>query len=540
MNYLPFRRISTLLDSATKNPNSTPFTIPGNLKIRNWNPIPLPHRTIPEPKGQDLDYVNVAYSYLVHSDWTKLDKLVSGLTPFRVKHVLLKVQKDHVVSLEFFKWVELRKPNSHTLEMHSIVLHILTKNRKFKSAESILKKIHESSSIEFPSKLFETILYSYRLCDSSPFVFDCLFKTYAHMKKFRNATDTFCRMKDYGFLPTVESCNAYMSSLINLNRTDIALRFYKEMQRSRISPNVYTLNMVIDALCKSGKLEKAFEVFREMENMGFNPTVVSYNTLIAGNCNQGLLSTAMKLKNLMEKNGCHPNDVTYNILIHGFCRDGKLIEANKLFTEMKNMNMAPNIITYNTLINGYSQVGNSEMGRRLHEEMSRNGIKADILTYNALILGLCKEGRTKKAAYLVKEFDKENLIPNSSTFSALIMGQCVRKKSERAFQLYKSMIKTGCHPNEHTFKFLMSTFCKNEDFDGAVQVLREMLKRSIAPDSGILSEICCGLRLCGQAELVLQLCKEIEARHLMPEGFEKAKIISCKPGIESKSNEDDL
>ncbi|KAF2317291.1 hypothetical protein GH714_019432 [Hevea brasiliensis] len=156
------------------------------------------------------------------------------------------------------------------------------------------------------------------MCGSSPRVFDSLFKTCAHMKKFRNATvtffrfrnatDTFFQMKDYGLLPTVESCNAYLSSLLDLHGVDIALAFYKEMCRCRISPNVYTLNMVMCAYCKSGKLEKAVKVFEEMRILGISPNDASYNTLITG------------------------------------------------------------------------QVGNSEMGIRLYEEMLRNGFKADILT----------------------------------------------------------------------------------------------------------------------------------------------------------------
>ncbi|KAH7576625.1 hypothetical protein JRO89_XS01G0119500 [Xanthoceras sorbifolium] len=130
----------------------------------------------------------------------------------------------------------------------------------------------------FPTSLESTV------CDSSPRVFDSLFMAYAHMKKFRNATDVFCQMKDYGFFPIVESCNKYISSLLDLNRTDIALGFYKEMQRCRISPNVYTLNMVVCAFCKLGKLENTVQVFKEMECMGLSPTVASYNTLIAGHC----------------------------------------------------------------------------------------------------------------------------------------------------------------------------------------------------------------------------------------------------------------
>ncbi|RVW37502.1 Pentatricopeptide repeat-containing protein, mitochondrial [Vitis vinifera] len=523
---IPFRGFSTLLNGAAKTPNY----------MRSWNPIPVPHRTIPEPRGQDLDFVNVAHSHLINSDWAKLNSMSTGLTPYRMKHIMLKIKKDHVLSFEFFNWVKAQNPNCQTLETYSIILHILTKNHKFKSAESVLKGILGSGSIDHPSKLFEAILYSYRICDSSPCVFDSLFKTYAQMKKLRNAIDVFCQMKDYGFLPRVESCNAYISASISLQRGDIALTFYREMQRYRISPNVYTLNMVMCAFCKWGKLEKAIEVFKRMETMGFSPTITSYNTLIAGYCNKGLLNSGMKLKILMEKNGVRPDDVTFNTLINGFCRGGKLHEANKIFSEMKANDVVPNTITYNTLINGYSQVGNSEMGGRLHDEMLRNGIKADILTYNALILGLCMEGRTKKAAYLVKELDRENLVPNSSTFSALITGQCVRKNSERAFQLYKSMIRSGCHPNYHTFKMLISTFCKNEDFDGAVEVVREMSERSIAPDSDTLSELCRGLWLSGKEELALKLCKEMEMKHLMPEGFDKSKTINFRAESEEKEN----
>ncbi|XP_022771667.1 pentatricopeptide repeat-containing protein At4g26680, mitochondrial [Durio zibethinus] len=529
MNNLSSRRFSTLFDSVKVKPSSLkPFT-DGNSRRRIWNPIPIPFRTIPVPRGQDLDFVNVAHSHLIHSDWNKLNALSTHLTPFRVKHILLKIQKDHVLSLEFFNWVKTQNPISHSLETHSMILHILTKSQKFKSAESVLRSIIVSGSLELPAKLFDAILYSYRICDSSPRVFDLLFKTYAHSKKFRNATNAFSRMKDYGFLPTVKSCNLYLSSLLDLHRVDIALGFYREMWRCRISPNVYTFNIVIHAFCKSGKLDKAMELLKEMESMGFSPTIASYNTLIAGYCNKGLLNLAVKLKNSMGKDGVHPNVVTFNTLINGFCREGKLHEANKVFNEMKALNVAPTIVTYNILINGYSLAGKSEMSNRLYEDMSKNGVKADILTYNALILGLCKEGKTKKAAYLVKELDKENLVPNASTFSALISGQCVRNNSDRAFQIYKTMLRSGCHPNECIYNMLISTFCKNEDFDGAVQVLNDMIDRLVIPDSGTLSELHNGLCQCGKNQLATILCKKLEDRHLLPGGFDKSKTINSQP-----------
>lgn len=524
MKKVSVRLFSALIGPLASTHISVEPTVPLKPGLRILSSLPIPHRTIPEPKGQDLDFVNVAHSHLIHSDWANLDLLSSGLTGIRVKHILLKIQKDHVLSLEFFNWVESHKSDSLTLETYSIVLHILTKNRKFKLAESIFRNILASNVIDLPSKLFEALLYSYRVCDSSPRVFDSLFKTFAHMRKFRNATDTFCWMKEYGFFPTVESCNAYLSSLLELHRADIVLTFYDEMRRNRISPNVYTVNMVICAYCKLGKLQKAVEMLENMKNMGLSPNVVSYNMLISGHCNKGLLGLAMMFKSLMEKNGVQPGVVTFNTLINGFCKEDKLHEANKLFTEMKSNNVAPTIVTYNTLIKGYSQVGDSEMGTRLYEEMSRNQIKADILTYNALILALCKEGKTKKAAYLVKELDKEKLVPNASTFSALITGQCIKKNSERAFLLYKSMIRSNCHPNEQTFQMLISTFCENEDFDGAIQVLKDMSERCMILDCSTLSELCSGLCKCGKNELVLVLLNDLEAMHLLPRDFDKSEM----------------
>ena len=119
-------------------------------------------RTISDsPRGLRADEV-------VHG--TRMNPVVTkegvGDMVFIGARLLLKVQKDRVLFLEFFNWVGVHKPSLHSLDMHSIILHIFTKNCKFKSAESILKKILESGLIDLPSKLFEAILNSYRICDS--------------------------------------------------------------------------------------------------------------------------------------------------------------------------------------------------------------------------------------------------------------------------------------------------------------------------------------------------------------------------------------
>lgn len=515
MNFNQIRYLSTLL-----NPNSPVFKNP------KFTPIPIPFKTLNQPKGQDLDYINIAHSHLLHSDWSKLQKLNPNFDSFKVNHILLKLQTNYSVSLKFFNFINTDNPNLITLEAISIILHILTKNRKFVSAESVLKKIVVCNDMKVHCKLFDELIYSYRMCDSTPRVFDAVFKMYAQVKQFRNATDTFYRMKEYGFMPTVESCNLYLSSLLSMNRADIVLLFYNEMRRSKIVVNVFTVNMVINGYCQLGKLENARQLFDEMPDLGFKHYVSSYNTLIAAYVNRGLLTTGMKLKVTMEKNGITPNVITYNILINGFCKEGKLHDAYKMFNEMNRMNVALNTITYNTLISGYCKSGKTEKGNQIFEEMVRNGIKVDILTYNALLLGLCNEGKTRRAAYLVKELDKKKLVPNSSTFAALIKGQCARKNSERAFQLYKSMIKSGCRPNEDTMKMMMSSFLENDDYDGAFCVFKEMLERPIGPDSVIFRELCKGFSREWKDRLVMDLLKEVsDDGFLSSERFERVKSI---------------
>ncbi|XP_078430098.1 tetratricopeptide repeat (TPR)-like superfamily protein isoform X4 [Wolffia australiana] len=440
---------------------------------------PIPFRSMAELGGQDLDFIAIAHSYATRGEWLQLGSIAAGLSPFRLEHLLLRVRRDPVLSLELYQWCLRRDPRLETLENQSLLLHILTKSRRFKPAASLLKDRIISKTAKSSLDLFHAVLFSYRLCDSSPRVFDCLFKTYSRLKKFRDATDTFRRMKEFGFLPSIKSCNALLSSLLNSHRTDIILTFFREMRRCGISPNEYTMNMVMCGLCNSQRLDKAMDLFSEMKRKGMMPMVSTFNTLIDGHCKKGLMESAVDLMDAMISQGLSPNEVTFNTLIHGFCRDGRLAEANKVFSRMKAAKISANTVTYNTLIQGYSQIGDFEMGLTLREEMVSAGISGDVFTYNALILGLCKEGRTKKAEALLRESEREKLSPNASTFSALIAGQCRMQNSERAFQVYKR----------------------------AVEALGEMVKTSIRPQECLLAEVIEGLHR--RSKIGMLLCIRI-------------------------------
>ncbi|KAJ0113149.1 hypothetical protein Patl1_01842 [Pistacia atlantica] len=188
-----------------------------------------------------------------------------------------------------------------------------------------------------------------RMCDSSPRVFDSLFKTYAHMKKFRDATDTFCQMKDYGFLPTIESCNKYLGSLLDLNRVDIALGFYGKMQR------------------QVGNSDMGSRLYEEMLRNGVKVDILTYNALILGLCKEGKTKKAANLVKVLDKENLVPNASTFSGLITGQCVRKNSERAFQLICLKRRI--TPDSVVLSELHSGLSQCGKDDLAMKLLNKM---------------------------------------------------------------------------------------------------------------------------------------------------------------------------
>ena len=94
-------------------------------------------------------------------------------------------------------------------------------------------------------------------CAAAVPAIDVLFSACARDKKLSRATLTYRAMHAHGLLPTVESCNVFISAALSLRRPEIAISFFREMRRCRVSPNVYTVNMVMRANCVLGRVVDA-------------------------------------------------------------------------------------------------------------------------------------------------------------------------------------------------------------------------------------------------------------------------------------------
>ena len=91
-----------------------------------------------------------------------------GLTQFRVGHALLKTHQDYFLANRFFNWVEQRRGFTHSIESHYLI------DKKFKDIEDHIKKIMPSKLGNLVPQIFECLVNTYMLCDSSPRSFDAL------------------------------------------------------------------------------------------------------------------------------------------------------------------------------------------------------------------------------------------------------------------------------------------------------------------------------------------------------------------------------
>ncbi|KAK3232443.1 hypothetical protein Dsin_004324 [Dipteronia sinensis] len=224
--------------------------------------------------------------------------------------------------------------------------------KAWRRQKSILKGVLVSGSIDLPAKLYDAVLYSYRM-------------------------------------------------------VDIALGFYKEMQRCRISQNVYTLNMVIGAFCKSGKLENAVEEFKEIERIGFSPTIASYNTLIVGQT--GNSEMGGRLYEEMVRNGIKTDILTFNALILGLCKVALITEQ--------------------------CVRKNSENAFQLYKSMIKSGCHPNKHTFQMLISTFCENEDFDGAIQIMQEMLERYMSTYTGIVSELYSGLCQCRKDQFAMKL---------------------------------------------------------------------------------------------------------
>ncbi|KAF2313720.1 hypothetical protein GH714_012956 [Hevea brasiliensis] len=475
------------------------------------------------PLNNDAQLVQSICAAVVKGSWKNLlrSKIGSNLTTTTVHQVLLQLSlysNSPSLSWAFFKWIESSIPYyKHSLQSSWTMIHILTKYKHFKSAQSVVEKIAYKDFLSTQSVL-SALVRLHDDPDVNSHVCSWLVIVYANSKMTQEALQVLEHMRIHGFRPHLHACTVLLNSLVKERLTDMGMHYealciQDRMDRGQISPDIVTYNSLIYGFCREGRMREALRLFREIKNA--TPNHVTYTTLIDGYCRVNDLDEALRLREVMEAQGLYPTVVTYNSILRKLCEEGRIRDANKLLNEMNERKIEPDNVTCNTLINAYCKIGDVKSALKVKDRMVDAGLKLDKFTYKALIHGFCKIKEMDSAKELLFSMLHAGFSPSYHTYSWLVDGYCDQHKEEAVIKLPDEFVRSGLCADISLYRALIRRLCKREKVDCAQRIFSLMQEKGILADSVIHTSLAYAYWKIGKANAASDLLDEMYRRRLM-------------------------
>ncbi|EOA31907.1 hypothetical protein CARUB_v10015136mg [Capsella rubella] len=433
--------------------------------------------TVSSPPSDPLisDAVSILTHHRSKSRWSTLRSLHPyGFTPFQFSEITLRLRNNPHLSLRFFLFTRRFSLCSHDVGSCSTLIHILARSRlKSHASEVIRLALRLADDNEEGEnrvlKVFRSLVKSYNLCGSAPFVFDLLVKSCLDSKEIDGAVMVMRKLRSRGISLQISTCNALVSEVSRRRGAFNGYKMYREVfglddvkvddgkkMASKVKANASTFNLMMMSFYREGETEMVERIWREMkEEGGCSANGQSYCVLMETYCARGLMSEAEKIWEEMKVKGVVFDVVAYNTMIGGLCGNLEVAKAKELFREMGFKGIECTSLTYEHLVNGYCKVRDVDSALVVYREMKRKGFEAEGLTIEALVEGLCDRNRDKvvEAAEIVKVAVRESeFYPSRECYELLIKRLCEEGKMERALNIQAEMVGKGFKPSQETYR----------------------------------------------------------------------------------------
>ncbi|KAI5314356.1 hypothetical protein L3X38_043532 [Prunus dulcis] len=476
--------------------NLFPATKPRPLSVSHFSSSPPSDQTPSQTNPLISDVVSILTNLRSKTRWSYLRSLYpNGFDSNDFSQIALHIKNNPRLALRFFLWTQHKSLCNHNLQSHSTIIHILARGRLRSQAYDLIRtaiRVSESESIgsheSEPLKVFESLVKTYRQCDSAPFVFDLLIKACLESKKI-----------------------------------DPAIQIVRMLLSRRISPGLSTCNALIRLLSQRRGAYAGYEIYREIFGLDcevlehnvkrvarISPNVETFNALMLGFYQDGLVEKLKEIWDQMADLNCCPNGYSYSILMAAYCEQEKMNEAEKVWEEMRAKGLEPDVVAYNTMIGGFCRVGEIEMAEEFSKEMGLSGIESTDATYEHLITGYCKMGNLDAAMLLYKDMLRKDFRPEGSTMDSLIRGLCDESQVLEAFEVMRgAVVHFGFCPTEKSYEFLIRGLCEEEKLEEALKLQAEMVGKGFKPNSEIYSAFISGYMKQGNKEVAERLRNEM-------------------------------
>ncbi|GAB4853940.1 hypothetical protein Ancab_018149 [Ancistrocladus abbreviatus] len=467
-----------------------------------------PAHSLSNTSDSDPLIVSSVVSILVHlrskSRWsTLLSHYRQGFTPDQVSQIIRQIRNNPLLALRFFQFTIQHSLSSHTLRSYSTMIHILSRARLKPRAQSLIKtalRVSDSENGDLPGDLrvkvpdiFETLVKTYRLCDSAPFVFDLLINACLESNRIDQSVKIVRMLQSRGIHPKVRTCNLLIIRVSRNRGCHFAYDLYKEIfgiddqasigagLHSKILPNVYTFNGLMHSFYQNELVDKVEEVWVEMVKLNCEPNVSSYNILMAAYCDRGDIGKALNLWEEMRLKGLKQDIVAYNTLIGGYCQTGEIEKGEELYREMGLCGIESTCLSYEHLINGYCKIGDVDSAMLLYRDMCRKGFTPNSSTIDSLVRELCSKKVSEALDFFRMVMKNVDFVARRSSYTYLIKGLCEEGKMKEALKLQAEMVGKGFKPGSEIYDAFIDGYMKQGKLDVAKILWKEMLQAQAQP-----------------------------------------------------------
>ncbi|XP_071697112.1 uncharacterized protein [Rutidosis leptorrhynchoides] len=451
------------------------------------------------PFSSNETTISTAVSILKHhrskSRWSELRTLFpSGFTPSQFSQITIQLRNNPHLALHFFQFTINHSLCQHSLLSYATIIHTLARSRQKSKAltliQTAIRKFNDDENTKLASNslplIFETLIKTYRVCDSAPFVFDLLIKACIRSKRIDQASKIVRLLRTKGVSPLISTCNSLIMAVSKHYGSVAGYEVYNELfgvgvefggkKAKVIVPNIHTYNIIMQAFYNDALVEDVEIVWSDMIVNDCTPNEYSYSILMAVYCDNGRMDDAMRMWEEMQNSGLKHDVMAFNTIIGGFCDVGEVDRANEFFNGMRSGGIESSCVTYECLIKGYCKVCDVDSAMIVYKDMCRKGFVLVGCVVDLLIKVLCEKNGVGEALMVSRDVMKgDNAAINGESYVFLIKGLCDDGRMEEGMKLQAEMVGRGYEPNSEIYCAFINGYEKDGNIELAEKLKTELL-----------------------------------------------------------------
>lgn len=465
------------------------------------------------------------------------------LNPTQLSQII-RQQKNPLTALEIFNEAKTKYPTyRHNGSVYATMINILGSSGRLYEMNQVIEQMKQDS------------------CECKDRVFASVFKTYAKAGVLDDAVSLFRSLPQFNCVNWTSSFNTLLEILINESKLDTFYRLLMEKSFGwEVKSRVGSLNLLMDALCRINRSDLALEVFQEMDYHCCYPEKESYKILMRGLCRDGRLNEATHLLYAMlwriSQKGCGEDIVIYRTLLDSLCDNGQANEAVQILgkvlrkglkapksrSKLKDLDQIrdssedaelakaminealirgaiPSLASYTAMGTDLYIEGKIIEANKLLDEMRERGFKPTLRIYEAKVAALCRAGRVEEAGKVIEEeMLKKDCVPNSKVYNIVVKGFCDEGKLDLAVGFLEKMDRQkGCAPDKETFEVVVDGFCQVGKYVEAEKILEKMSSKSYWPGAYTFDALISGLCSMNRTYQAVVWLEEMMSQSKVPE-----------------------